>query len=295
MRLILVICFMLSSATFAADYKSAQRLAAGDVISADVFNDILDRIELTLKPVTISDLVGTWTVRQYFCKFTLLEQGLCNPAGGVWTHEGVEEDLFYYRDDIVSIDDNEDGTFSWTATKYQVLYPVGQDTNAAYDTGNITHNHCYISSAKIMACILNPVNNNTNLNGTFSSVAFMNVKRTSPDQIVLYYGPQNNNFNHLVLNKQSIPPKPPTALTASLSSGTVSLSWTASEGGATSYIIKAKTSATGAYIDVMSGNTLTTYSDSLSVGISKWYRVFAVNAYGTSIGSNVIRVNNPES
>ena len=68
MRLILVICFMLSSVTFGADYKSAQRLAAGDVISADVFNDILDRIELTLKPIEVSELEGRWDAVQVFCK-----------------------------------------------------------------------------------------------------------------------------------------------------------------------------------------------------------------------------------
>ena len=67
MRMILVICFMLSGATFAADYKSAQRLAAGDVISADVFNDILDRIELTLKPIEVSELVGeSGTLYRFF-------------------------------------------------------------------------------------------------------------------------------------------------------------------------------------------------------------------------------------
>ena len=45
MRFLLLLCTLFSSVAFAADYKSAQRLAAGDVISADVFNDILDRIE----------------------------------------------------------------------------------------------------------------------------------------------------------------------------------------------------------------------------------------------------------
>ena len=288
---LLIILFSINS--FSADYKSAVRLKEGDVISAEVFNDILDRIELTLKPITISDLAGTWSVRQYLCKFTLFEQGLCD-VSGTWTHEGIEEELFWYRDDTVTIADNGNGTFSWTATKYQILYPVGQDNNASYDTGNITHSHCHISSAKIMGCKLNSVNNTTNLNGSFTAVAFMNVKRTSPDQIVLYYGPAagGNNFNHLVLNKQSTPPKPPSTLTASLSSGTVSLSWTASEGGATSYTIKGKTSATGTYSDVTTGNTSTTYSDSLSTG-TKWYRVFAVDSNGISIGSNVVSVTAP--
>ena len=110
--------------------------------------------------------------------------------------------------------------------------------------------------------------------------------------MVFYEGPGDLTFNHIILDKQSLPPKPPTALIASLSSGTVSLSWTASEGGATSYTIKAKTTATGTYSDVTTGNTSTTYSDSLSSG-TKWYRIFAVNSDGTSIGSNVVSVTSP--
>ena len=52
----LIILFSINS--FSDDYKSANRLQDGDVISADVFNDILDRIELTLKSASASDLVG---------------------------------------------------------------------------------------------------------------------------------------------------------------------------------------------------------------------------------------------
>ena len=51
---LLIIIFSINS--FSEDYKSANRLQEGDVISADVFNDILDRIELTLKSATASDL-----------------------------------------------------------------------------------------------------------------------------------------------------------------------------------------------------------------------------------------------
>ena len=99
----------------------------------------------------------------------------------------------------------------------------------------------------------------------------------------------SGSFNIIRLDKKNLAPYPPTALTASLSGSSVSLSWTASEGGATSYTIKAKTTATGTYSDVTTGNTSTTYSDSLSTG-TKWYRIFAVNSDGTSIGSNVVSV-----
>ena len=68
MRLLTMFCLLFSFGLMAKDYKSLQRLNEGDVISAEVFNDIMDRIELTLKPITISELAGTWAAKQYVCK-----------------------------------------------------------------------------------------------------------------------------------------------------------------------------------------------------------------------------------
>ena len=102
----------------------------------------------------------------------------------------------------------------------------------------------------------------------------------------------SGSFNIIRLDKKNLAPNPPTALSASLSGSSVSLSWTASEGGATSYTVKAKTSAIGTYSDVVTNNSGTTYTDTLSSG-TKWYRVFAVNSDGTSLGSNVVSVTAP--
>ena len=68
MRLFLILMLLFSlKPSLAADYESAQRLKAGDVISADVMNDILDRIELTLRSASSVDLVGSWDVIQTTC------------------------------------------------------------------------------------------------------------------------------------------------------------------------------------------------------------------------------------
>ena len=290
MRYLSLLIILFSINSFSEDYKSAVRLKEGDVISADVFNDILDKIEMTLKPIELQDLLGTWKVKQYKCLGGIYNENMCD-GQTKWTHEGAKNEIFFYREDILTIADNNDGTFSWTSAKFQLLIP-NNETNSKYDTGNLTHK-CYLSEVRILGCVLSPQNDyNKAFGGTTSAVAYLNIKKTSPTQMVFYEGPGDLTFNHIILDKQSLPPKPPTALIASLSSGTVSLSWTASEGGATSYTIKAKTSATGTYSDVTTGNTSTTYSDSLSTG-TKWYRIFAVNSDGTSIGSNVVSVTAP--
>ena len=284
---LLIIIFSINS--FSEDYKSANRLQEGDVISADVFNDILDRIELTLKPVVISELVGAWTAKQYICNDGAYgNSNYCDNTGviGTTTTENV---VFRTRSDTVTISDNGNNTFNWTSPNIQILFNANYASSMKHSTGNLNHT-CSVSSAQIIGCLMDAQNQSSG----DRIVTFMNVKRTSPTQLVLFWGPRTGHYkmNHIILDKQAIPPKPPTALTASLSSGTVSLSWTASEGGATSYTIKAKTTATGTYSDVTTGNTSTTYSDSLSSG-TKWYRIFAVDSDGTSIGSNVVSVTAP--
>ena len=290
MRYLSLLIILFSINSFSEDYKSAVRLKEGDVISADVFNDILDRIELTLKPIEMADLIGTWTAKSYVCY-----DGNPYPASDYcesFDFGTSSEGIFKIRTDNVIISDtgNNDDTFNWTSDNFQLFLEGWNLSNSKHLTGGLSH-VCQIKASNIIGCLLDA--QITQFGGN-RVTSFMNIKRTSPSQIVLFWGPDRggNRFSNIILDKQSLPPKPPTALTASLSSSIVSLSWTASEGGATSYTIKAKTTASGTYSDVSTGNISTTYSDSLSSG-TKWYRIFAVNSDGTSIGSNVVSVTSP--
>ena len=105
------------------------------------------------------------------------------------------------------------------------------------------------------------------------------------------------NQGALTCQKKSLVPLAPTDLTATLSvSGTgvvVSLSWTAGDLNTDSYTIQAKTSNTGTYSNLITELSGTTYTDTLSSG-TKWYRVYGVNASGTSTGSNVVSISYSE-
>ena len=268
---LLIILFSINS--FSEDYKSANRLQEGDVISADVFNDILDRIELILKSATAADLVGTWDVVQTICSLGGL--GNCGDLSVTGTGTAIDS-LYRQRSDVVTFTDDGDGTYSFQTTSFCAFVRSGAGNSACSGRYAVLDGRF----------ILNPSGNQDDF------VAYT-LRKVSDTRIVLGINAiGSGSFNIIRLDKKNLAPNPPTALTASLSSGTVSLSWTASEGGATSYTIKAKTSATGTYSDVTTGNTSTTYSDSLSTG-TKWYRIFAVNSDGTSIGSNVVSVTAP--
>ena len=268
----LIILFSINS--FSEDYKSAVRLNEGDVISADVFNDILDRIELTLKAVSSEDLLGTWELTQTVCPYgsqqnctsNLYQEGYGNPY----------DNLFRERTDTISFLDDGDGTYSFQQSNY-CSFLVLNGSNTAEQDSPCKKSYAVIDRKFIVNGVFAP---------TFIAKIY-DVKRISETRLLLTSLDADMNF--VRLDKINLPPNPPTALSASLSGSSVSLSWTASEGGATSYTVKAKTSATGTYSDVVTNNSGTTYTDTLSSG-TKWYRVFAVNSDGTSVGSNVVSV-----
>ena len=263
----LIILFSINS--FSDDYKSANRLQDGDVISADVFNDILDRIELTLKSASASDLVGTWDVVQTICPSGAL--GNCTSLSVTGAGTAVDN-LYRQRADTVTFSDDGDGTFSFQTSNYCAFVRTGAGNSPCSGGYAVVDGRFIFNSSG------------------FAAYAFRKVSNT---RIILSMNASGSgSFNIIRLDKKNLAPNPPTALSASLSGSSVSLSWTASEGGATSYTVKAKTSATGTYSDVVTNNSGTIYTDTLSSG-TKWYRVFAVNSDGTSVGSNVVSVTAP--
>ena len=260
----LIILFSINS--FSDDYKSANRLQDGDVISADVFNDILDRIELTLKSASASDLVGTWDVIQTICP----AGGLGNCSSLSVTGAGTAVDnLYRQRADTVTFSDDGDGTFSFQTSNYCAFVRSGAGNSPCSGGYAVVDGRFIINSSGFAAYTFRKVSNTRVVLGMNASAS--------------------GSFNIIRLDKKNLAPNPPTELSASLSGSSVSLTWTASEDGATSYTVKAKTSATGTYSDVITNNSGTTYTDTLSSG-TKWYRVFGVNSDGTSIGSNVVSV-----
>jgi fibronectin type 3 domain-containing protein len=91
-----------------------------------------------------------------------------------------------------------------------------------------------------------------------------------------------------VANTTPAVPAAPTGLTASASSGRVTLAWTASS-GATSYYVKRAMSATGPFSIIAAGVTATGYSDNAVVnGTTYYYVLSAVNTSGESSNSSIV-------
>ena len=308
MKLISIFWLLLSFGLMAKDYKSLQSLNEGDVISAEVFNDIMERIELTLKPISISELEGEWAAKQYICNDgTYGNSNFCDWVGDIGSKS--ENLVFKIRSDKVTITDNGDNTFNWTSPNYQLFLNDQNRPAMKFKTGGLNHT-CSITNAQLVGCLMDP---QIDLEGE-RGVIFTNVRRTSPTQIVFHYGPTKSGlvYNHLILNKLNNSPEPPTNLTVTNSEETVTLSWAApetyilyfgeaegttpssqTEGAASSYKIQSKDAADGTYTELATATT-NSYTDTITSGTTRWYRVYAVNEYGTSKGSNVVSISYSE-
>ena len=288
MRLLTIFCLLFSFGLMAKDYKSLQRLNEGDVISAEVFNDIMDRIELTLKNITEEDLIGTWDLIQTVCISGV--PGNCS-EGTLTGRLDPIDGLYSQRLDTISFTDDGDGTYSFQQTNYCSLSRGGDinapcNKNFAIVDGRIIFSSEGLSSA-------------------------YNMKKISNSRILISeYFNGSASFNIIRLDKKNLPPEPPANLSATNSSGNISLSWDAvvatetflvdgstpvkqSEGAASSYKIQSKDAAEGTYTDLATATT-NSYTDTITSGTTRWYRVYAVNEYGTSKGSNVVSISYSE-
>ena len=303
-------------------YESAQRFTEGDTLSADVLNDILDRIELTLKDITVSELIGTWDATQYMCTGGITgnnpdlydngrdaDDNWISGYGCLASDAGTEEqrtvsqatlidNIIAKRTDTVTISaiSGEDNLFEWKQTNLNFIYNDSRSKEVKHHSEPNTHTCTVIGGAAILGCHLDESKwydepyNNVVQKRTYA--AFMNIQRLSQDRIKLFWGPRRGGgiLNTVILDKKSLPPKAPTALAVSQSSGTATLTWTAGDATETGYDVKRKNAADGTYASI-GAPTDESYSDSSIIkGNNYWYRVFATNGNGTSIGSNVIQI-----
>jgi hypothetical protein len=257
------------------------------VISADVFNDILDRIESSLRIPEESDFTGTWELTQTL-KWENGRPGGEQPCYGCDDEESENladhgfgnaiDNLYAQRLDEVTFSDDGDGSFSLKTRDYCAfsrVHGLGKSSCeqrfALVDGNFVSHEITDRDSAE-------------------QSYFYVN-KVTDTTIVLSIIYPTASNYNIIRLDKKAAPPEPPSALTATIEDATVSLSWTANDEDVTSYSIHTKDAADGTFAE-LNTSTTTAFTDTLAADVTRWYRVFAVNSDGTSLGSNVVKITN---
>ena len=279
-NILLSLLIITSIVSFADDYETAQRFKEGDTISADVLNDILDRIELSLKSSTTSELIGSWDVTWKTCING--GPGNCSNlnAGSGWSSS--IDNLYRTRSDVWTISNDGDGTYSLAITNYCIS---GASSGAYYNdscTGRLNvEGGIFLFGTETGA----GVDQDSDHTETY------NIKKVSQTRFQLWQLKSgSNSFVGFTLDKQSQPPKAPKELEITLASGKATLSWNAGDDLETGYDVQRKASVDTDYTSLATP-TAESYEDSSIVkGNSYWYRVFATNDNGTSIGSNVIQI-----
>lgn len=272
MKKILILAVFLSQVTHAGDFDITQRLSEGDVISADVFNDILDYIELSLATVNSEDLVGTWDIVQTTNSIGCLGSGniVCSLTGA----SSPVDSIYRQRSDEVTFTSDGDGTYSFLQANYCSFF---QDDGRGSSNQACGNNFAMVDGRFLLSA------DGVNL-------AYVAEKKSRTRIILSLWAGGSQSFNIIRLDKKNLPPSSPTSLNATISNGVVTLNWTAPAGTVDSYKVMSKDSVEGSYTELVSGIGAVTYTDSLNSGVTRWYRVFAVNQYGESTGSNVVNI-----
>ena len=362
-NLVLIVTILLSNLIYSESYESAQRFDSGDVMSAEVLNDILDRIELSLKEVTVSELIGTWDATQYFCDGSNNDPSIdlgsenwtCIGSQGAFSDVSSPDGGFYAkRTDTVTIAAVNDSStkFTFTSENLNLIYNDTRSKEAKYFNSSQTHTCTIIGGIAMMGCQLDEVWNE----GTRALGAYMNIQRLSPTRIKLFFGPWRGGglFNTVILDKKNLAPSTPTSLQVTPSSSatvssweanttyalndeiksdtnvytvttegisgslapihtsgaeengsatltfkesvttgsaaSVTLSWAAGDNTDVNFDIKRKDSSEGTFTS-LGTTTESSYVDTTVVtGKTYWFRIFAINENGTSLGSNVIKI-----
>lgn len=281
-NILLSLLIITSIVSFAEDYETAQRFKEGDTISADVLNDILDRIELALKSPSTSDLIGSWDVTWKTCISG--GPGNCTGlnAGGGWSSS--IDNLYRTRSDVWTISDDDDGTYTLSIANYCIS---GVRANAYYNdpcTGRVNvEGGVFLFGTETGSGVSQDVDH---------SVTY-NIKKISQTRFQLWQlASGSNSFVGFTLDKQDQPSKAPNGLvvTVNRSKGVANLSWNAGDDNETGYDVQRKASIEEEFSSLATPTEETYEDSSIVLGNSYWYRVFGTNANGSSIGSNVRRI-----
>ena len=242
----------------------------GDVVSADVLNEILTQIRsIQTGGIATAELIGTWQ-----CTSTL------RPGGASGTENGYSANSLglYTMTQEVAITTHND-------LKVRFNYPHNfgqgfQETNAQNCLGHIVN-------GKIV--MTNGLTDTGNYEDTCYNTGYYDIQMIANQCFRM----ENINDSTTNCRKTSIPPLAPTSLSVTQTSGatdSVTLTWTEGDATEINYDVKRKDSAEGTYTSIGTP-TVETYVDATATaGKTYWYRVFAINTNGTSLGSNVVNI-----
>ena len=238
----------------------------GDVLSSEVFSEIIDKINNNISGVSQSELNASWS-----CK-TILDRGL-------GTNNSYSEDAngFYTQTQTLTFTEVD-------SIKSRVIY----ENNLGQGSSQTPAQDCTVSLISNKIKFTNTTGTGNTGSCQWNNGTFGIIKKSSA---CFEMGHINDSIS--ICNKTDVAPNAPLNLFVSLIStqGTInkkaSLIWEAGDSAQANYDVQRKNTASGTFVSIATP-TDTNYADTtITWNNSYWYRVFAVNTDGTSYGSNI--------
>ncbi len=272
--LIIFSIFITAGIALAKDFKSPHKLEAGQTLSADVLNEIVESLSVSHKIPARNDFLGTWSCDKAF------PYDEASYPGYILT---VEQEVIYTL--TGTLDFSTDGNGKYFLTED----PLGFLAIRVYD-GKVDNEPYGTKEGVLFFQEYHQMEGFPGANSWFSGT----VTFRGENQFVLTQSV--NPSVSAICNKNNIPPEIPDEATTSISGNSITLTWTDRSEDETGFVIIRRDKLDGqwaeiATVDPATGTgTILTYTDTgLSSG-TYWYRVKSVNAHGKSLGSNVSKV-----
>lgn len=253
----------------------SNKFKPGDIISADVLNELFASVSRIVSPPDMSDMVGTWQctkVMIYNPGYDTMFQHYQTPdANGLWRTLQVP----------LVIADSGNGKYTWDSGSTYNAFNYGGDGDACAGHGKIS---LYGGKLAITWPRCGPYPD---------QIDIFKVRRLSDTRIEIDAGGGGGGINSVLLicDKQNASPTSPSELSATENNKTISLAWSDNSSTETGFKILRKDKLTDDFAAIAtSPANSTTFQDTVPKSGSYWYRIKATNDYGDSDGSNVILI-----
>ena len=232
------------------------QFSEGDVISANVMNNLLSRVNNVQKGYTnSSEIVGSWNCTTY---------AIANNCDSQFTSTG----------DGVTVAKSQLFRFSCTG---------GVCTGEADSFDPRSCNH--LSNSKVSTTYSlfgNTMASGWGING---------IQKISDSDFIWQVNGSLPQQTFTRCQKQNDVPNPPNNLLATVSGTSVVLTWVDQSTDETGFKVQRKTSAAGTWIDITTtAANATSYTNSNLAAGTYWYRVLATNNNGDSISSSEVQI-----
>lgn len=257
----IVICLAswLSGTLRAGDYESAHRVEPGEIISADIMNELFDEIAESKRSMTVADLLGTW-------RGTFFSENGVSQEAPEWQAHPLLGYLFL-TNVTITFSTIGNGTNQLVTSAPNPFYST--DTNSSTKYFDVTEGSLWIDGY----CPF-----------TVDWISKTRIRLSR--HAVWAYQPRL-----ATLDRQNVPPKKPKLLSADSSSKDVVLTWQDCSDDETGFLILRRDTLSGSYSNINTATSSTTcWTNTVPVSGIYWFRISATNSWGSSVGSNVKRV-----